>query len=244
MWCINHGRKPFSNDIIASACHFVKMRGKMEKRIMTQEYKQKLQTAIKKRVVVFIDAANLERSVQDMWVNPKDITDEFKKYTADQLCWHIDYKKFEKFFKTMCDLKKINFYSANFGSESHNRFLTFLKNLGLKLKTKAIKEYTDHTPETPHRKANFDVEIAVDATFTLNDYDTFILFSGDCDFEYLLRFLRGQNKTTIVFSRSGHIAKELPPACNHYFDIADFRQELLKIDIKKQKIPPFGEIRS
>ena len=130
---------------------------------MSEEYKQKLKLAIKNATVVFIDAANLERSVQDMWVNPKDITDEFKKYEADKLCWRVDYKKFEKFFKEIGNLKKINFYSANFESESHNRFLTFLKHLGLKLKTKSLKEYTDHTPERPHRKANFDVEIAVDA---------------------------------------------------------------------------------
>jgi len=199
---------------------------------MYEEYKQKLKSVINGKIVVFIDAANLERSVQDMWVNPKDIIDDFKKYEADKLCWRVDYRKFEKFFKEIGDLQKINFYSANFGSESHNRFLTFLKNLGLKLKTKSIKEYTDHTPNAPHRKANFDVEIAVDATFSLKDYDTFILFSGDCDFEYLLKFLRGQNKTTIVFSRSGHIARELPPACNQYFDIADFRSEILRVALK------------
>lgn len=199
---------------------------------MSEEYKQKLKSVIQGKVIVFIDAANLERSVQDMWVNPKDITDEFKKYEADKLCWRVDYKKFEKFFKEAGNLQKINFYSANFGSDSHNRFLSFLKNLGLKLKTKSVKEYIDHTPDTPHRKANFDVEIAVDATFTLKNYDTFILFSGDCDFEYLLKFLRGQGKKTIVFSRFGHIARELPPACNHYFDIADFRSEILRMALK------------
>jgi uncharacterized LabA/DUF88 family protein len=99
--------------------------------------------------------------------------------------------------------------------------------------TKPLKEYLDHTPEEPHRKANFDVEIATDATFTMNAYDTFVLFSGDCDFEYLLKFLRGQNKATVVFSRSGHIAKELPPASTFYFDIVDFRHSMLRIDRRK-----------
>lgn len=206
---------------------------------MSEGYKQKLLSVIEGKTVVFIDAANLEHSVQDMWVNPKDITDEFKKYAVDELCWRVDYKKLDKFFKTIGELQKINFYSANFGSESHNRFLTFLKKLGLKLTTKAVKEYTDHTPDIPHRKANFDVEIAVDATFTLKDYDTFILFSGDCDFEYLLKFLRGQGKTTIVFSRSGHVARELPAACNHYFDIANLRREILRlaVNVNKSKRP-------
>jgi uncharacterized LabA/DUF88 family protein len=196
---------------------------------------EKLNKVIKGRVYVFIDAANLERSVQDMWVNPKDINDEFKKYKAEELCWKVDYKKLKGFFKDICDLQRISFYSANFLTANHNKFLGFLKRaLNFKLETKPLKEYEDHTLECPHRKANFDVEIAVDATFNLNKYDTFILFSGDCDFEYLLKFLRGQNKLTIIFSRTGHVAKELPPACNYYFDIIDFRNEILKIDMKKK----------
>lgn len=201
-------------------------------------YQDKLKDSLKDSVVVFIDAANLEQSVKSMWVNPKDIPDEFKKHQSDELCWRIDYKKLRDFFASVCELKKIKFYSARFDNEPHNRFLGFLKKaLRFKLETKALKEYSDHTPDEPHRKANFDVEIAVDAVHTLQDYRTFVLFSGDCDFEYLLKFLRGQNKITIVFSRSGHIAKELPPASNHYFDIADFRDKFLKIEPKKQRTP-------
>jgi len=205
---------------------------------MNSEYLTKLKNAMKGTVFVYIDAANLEKSVQDIWVNPKDIPDSFKSYTADQLCWKIDYQKFHNFFKSICALKEIKFYSADFATGSHRKFLWFLgKILKFKLETKPLKEYTDHTPELPHRKANFDVEIAVDATFKLSNYDTFVLFSGDCDFAYLLKFLRGKNKIAIVFSRTGHIAKELPPASSYYFDLIDFRQELLKIELKKAKNP-------
>lgn len=87
----------------------------------------------------------------------------------------------------------------------------------------------------PNRKANFDVELSVDAVSNLLQYETFILFSGDCDFEYLAKYLRGQGKIVIAFSRSGHVAKELPPACNHYFDIVDFREEILRVTPKKQR---------
>ncbi len=211
---------------------------------MSNEIFDKLKNSVKGKVVVFIDAANLERSVQAMWVNPKDIPDNYKKYTADELCWRMDYLKFKNFFEKICDLQQIYFYSANFASKNHNNFLGFLKKaLKFKLTTKALKEYNDHTAEHPHRKANFDVEIAVDAIYFLNSYDTFILFSGDCDFEYLLKFLRGQNKITIVFSRTGHVAKELPPASNYYFDIVDFRNEILKIDIKKIKAKNLAQRR-
>jgi uncharacterized LabA/DUF88 family protein len=195
----------------------------------------KFKGVAKGNVFIAIDAANLERSVQDMWVNPKDIPDNFKNFKAEELCWRVDYQKMEKFFKNSCKIKKIKFYTADFQTANHHKFLGFLKKaLSFKLETKPLKEYEDHTAECPHRKANFDVEIAVDAAYTLKDYDAFILFSGDCDFEYLLKFLRGQNKLTIVFSRTGHVSKELPPASNYYFDIIDFRDEILRIDPKKK----------
>lgn len=200
-------------------------------------YSEKLKKSTKGRVAIFIDAANLEHSVQDMWVDPKDIPDNFRKYQAGELCWRVDYSKFKKFFSDICNLQNIKFYSANFGSASHDKFLSFLKHLKFGLKTKPLKEYKDHTDNHPHRKANFDVEIAVDVVHSMYNWDTFILFSGDCDFEYLLKFLRGQNKIVVVFSRSGHVAKELPPASNYYFDIIDFRHDFLKIEVKKAKNP-------
>lgn len=201
---------------------------------MSNVYFDKLKTVIKGKVFVYIDAANLERSVKDMWVSPKDIPDKLKDKTSDQLSYHVDYEKFKCLFSEICDLREIKFYSPDFETESHRGFLWFLRKvLKFKLVTKPLKEYSDHTPEIPHRKANFDVELAVDATFNLDKFNTLVLFSGDCDFEYLLKFLRGQGKMVIVFSRTGHIAKELPPASNYYFDIVDFRHEIFRIDIKE-----------
>lgn len=212
---------------------------------MYENYKQKLKQVIKGRTAIYIDAANLERSVQSFFVNPNDILDEFKNCFPEQLCWRLDYSKFDAFFRSICDLKEIKFYSADFQTESHRRFFWFLdKALKIKLITKPLKEYSDHSLAHPHRKANFDVEIAVDATHRLNNYDTFVLFSGDCDFEYLLKFLRGQGKIVIIFSHAGHVAKELLPASSYYFDLVNFRHDILKIDLKKQKTPPKGGIRS
>ncbi|MFA5127556.1 MAG: NYN domain-containing protein [Patescibacteria group bacterium] len=205
---------------------------------MLNNYTEKLKSALKKRVYIYIDAANFERSVQDMWVNSKDIPNDLKNNLAGELRYRIDYLKVKEYFAGISDSKEIKFYSADFGDEKHAKFLWFLKKvLKYKLETKPLKEYLDHTPEAPHRKANFDVELAVDATYNLDKYDTLVLFSGDCDFEYLIKFLKGHGKVVIVFSRAGHVAKELPPASSYYFDIVDFRQELLKIEPKTQKIP-------
>lgn len=205
---------------------------------MGNDYMDKLKKVIKDKVFIFIDAANLERSVQDMWVDAKDVPDNYKSFIAEDLRYAVDYKKLKDFFNNICDLKKIKFYSADFQSENHRKFIYFLnKILKFKIETKPLKEYRDHCAESPHRKANFDVEIAVDATDKKEQFDTFVLFSGDCDFEYLAKFLRGQKKIFITFSRAGHIAKELPPASSYYFDIVDFKQEILKIEPKKAKNP-------
>ena len=157
------------------------------------------------------------------------------------LRWSVDYRKLNDFLKTVGDFKSVRFYSAKFDGEGHHKFRYFLdKGLKFKLITKPLKEYEDHTAEIPHRKANFDVEIAVDSTFSMNDFNTLILFSGDCDFEYLIKFLRGNGKIVIGFSRSGHVAKELPLALSHYFDIANFRPQFMKVRPKAKSPEPFG----
>jgi len=205
---------------------------------MANEHIEKLRGVIKGKIAVFIDAANLEQSVRDMWVSPKDIPEELKHYSTDQLRWSVDYRKLKEFFKSIGKVEIVRFYSADFQTDSHRRFMYFLRK-GLKfiLNTKPLKEYDDHTPEAPHRKANFDVEIGVDSTFSMNKFDTLVLFSGDSDFEYLLKFMRGHGRVALVFSRNGHVAKELPPAASHYFDIVDFRSEILTINPIKAKNP-------
>lgn len=190
---------------------------------------------LNKKTYIFIDAANLERSVKDMYVSPKDIPEDLSSFSSDKLCWKVDYENLKKFFSSLCDLKRIYFYSPELDSLSHNSFRYFLDKNGYKMKTKPVKEYGDNTIDNPHRKANFDVEIAVDAVCKMNKFDTLVLFSGDCDFEYLLKFLRGAGRQCITFSRAGHISKELPPASNKYFDIIDFRFNILRIVEKADK---------
>ena len=202
------------------------------------EYEEKLKKSLKGKVVVYIDAANLEHSVKDMFVRPDDIPDTMKHREVHRLRWSVDYKKLNNFLTHLNGFSQIRFYTPEFDNIGHQKFRYFLrKGLGFKLITKPLKEYDDHTSQAPHRKANFDVEIATDAVFFLETFDTFILFSGDCDFEYLIKFLRGQGKQVIGFSRSGHIAKEIPPALSHYFDIANFRNVFLEIQEKNAKSP-------
>lgn len=76
---------------------------------------------VKEKVIVFVDAANLESSLKD-------------------LGWHRDYKKFYNYFKNNIGLEGIRFYSAGFNNKAHNNFFTVLKRIGLQLVTKKLKK--------------------------------------------------------------------------------------------------------
>lgn len=117
------------------------------------------------------------------------------------------------------------------GTENQNKFFTFLKNNGFTLITKPLKIIKLEDIERGDiRKANFDVEIAVDVMEMIDKFETLVLFSGDSDFNYLLRNLKKKNKNVIVVSTKYHVAKELIESCDKYIDIKKLRS---KIERKK-----------
>ena len=160
------------------------------------------------RTLVVIDAANLENSVKS-------------------LGWWVDYKKLYDFFKARTRLVGIRHYCPHFDDEGQNRFFTVLKKKGFKLVTKPLKVITEADETKGNiRKANFDVEITFDAIATLGSYDTLVLFSGDSDFDYLIKQLKNRGKKIIVISSRYHISRELIASSNRYIDIKKLRSEL------------------
>ncbi len=67
-----------------------------------------------------------------------------------------------------------------------------------------------------HRKANFDVELAVDVIDLSRNYDTLLLLSGDSDFVALVRYLHRKGKRAFVLSTRGSVAKELVDESDGY----------------------------
>jgi len=167
------------------------------------------------RVFIVIDAANLEHS-------------------AKELKMHIRYKLFLDFFRSNVNLILANFYSARFGSASHERFLTFLKKQGFRLFTKPIKTIQDRE-QGEVRKANFDVEITADVLNQVDNFDTLFLFSGDSDFDYLIKLLKEKNKKVLVVSSRFHVSKELVASASGYLDLKVFKGVFLQ----QQKSPSF-----
>ena len=111
----------------------------------------------KGKVYVFIDAANLENSVKS-------------------LDWWVDYRKLYDYFRKETDLVGIRHYCPRLDDERQDKVFTVLKHIGIKLITKPLKVITlVDKLKGEFRKANFDVEIALDARELMPSYDTLVL---------------------------------------------------------------------
>lgn len=176
---------------------------------------------VRGKAVVFIDATNLESSVKS-------------------LGWWVDYRKLHEYFKKETQLIGIHHYCPRLADERQDRFFTVLKRTGFRLITKPLKVITNIDREKGDlRKANFDVEIALNAYRLANEYDTLIPFSGDSDFDYLIRLLHQRGKRVVIVSSRYHISRELIAGCDKYLDLKKLRRYVERTD-KQTKSPSFA----
>jgi uncharacterized LabA/DUF88 family protein len=177
-----------------------------------------LQTYVQGSALVCVDAANLESAVKD-------------------LGWYIDYRKVMHLFDPK-HLAHIRYYCVRHDAQNQDGFFTVLKRLGYDLVTKPLKKIKSLDAVGGHvRKANFDVEIAVDALLLLAEYTTLVLFSGDSDFAYLVRVLRSRGKHVVVISTKNHISRELIAASHKYVDLRHIRSVISR---SARKSPSFA----
>jgi len=158
---------------------------------------------VRGKVFVFIDAANLESTLRS-------------------LGWKIRYKKLYEYLAANTQLVGTRYYCPRFDTVGQDNFFVVLKKAGFRLITKPLKVIKLRS-RVLDRKANFDVEIAIDALLLLQRYRTMVLFSGDSDLAYLVDVLRKKGKRVVVVSGRYHIAKELIKACNKYLDLTKLR---------------------
>src|SRR3989338_6309495 len=92
-------------------------------------------------------------------------------------------------------------------------------------------------------KANFDIEIATDALDTHDEYDTFVLFSGDGDFAPLVEKLREKGKRVITVAGRKMFSGQLKNASDVSLSLETFADELPGlITIRKPKPAHKGRV--
>lgn len=151
-------------------------------------------------------------------------------YAQKKLGWSIDWKKASDFLKGSYDVNEIRYYTGvKKDDEKMAKYLKYLDKIGFIVITKPLKKIrvgNDHPMNklynyTEIYKSNFDVEITTDMVFDRQNIDHFVLFSGDSDFEYVVKRLKDVGKKTIVFASRKTLSWELKLAVSRYVFLED-----------------------
>ena len=179
----------------------------------------------KERTIVIIDYGNVEK-----WKN--------------SLKWKVDIKKLAQLVKNFSFGKEFLrrfYYGSDYGSIEKSKVLTKWSRSVLDrakmnrfdLNTKRVKYIRDSKNKYGfEKKCDMDVEMIVDLIKERDNYDTIILFSGDGDLIYGIKYLKEKyNKICFVFSARGHIGKEIIDAketkiINNLLYVNDFEYRL------------------
>ena len=184
------------------------------------------------RVAVFIDGNNLFHAA--------------RFHNID-----IDYNKLLRVLLGDGRLLRAFFYTGvDAGAERQQGFLLWMRRNGFRVVQKELKTFYDGT-----RKANLDVEIAVDMLSLAGRYDTAVLVSGDEDFVYALNSVAYKGCRVEVAGFRSNTAPRLIDTADFFIDLGDIA-ELVRKDatqgesydipsfIPPEELPPPDMMRS
>ena len=170
------------------------------------------------RAALFIDEANIY-------------------FSQKTLKWEVDFEKVYSYFSSHFALYNCFFYAAEpLESEKEKKEEYQQMTLqGYTMRLKRLKEIRDKTGKIVAKKANLDIEMAVDMFATKDNYDIAVVFSGDSDFIRVVELLRTYGKQILIFSTKGHSAIDLINAGDKYVDMKEMKK-LFAVE-KKKKAP-------
>lgn len=159
------------------------------------------------RVAVFIDGNNLFHAA--------------RFHNID-----IDYNKLLRILLGDGRLLRAFFYTGvDVGAERQQGFLLWMRRNGFRVVQKELKTFYDGT-----RKANLDVEIAVDMLSLAGRYDTAVLVSGDEDFVYAINAVAYKGCRVEVAGFRSNTAPRLIDVADFFIDLGDIA-DLIRKDI-------------
>jgi len=159
------------------------------------------------RVAVFIDGNNLFHAA--------------RFHNID-----IDYNKLLRVLLGDGRLLRAFFYTGvDVGAERQQGFLLWMRRNGFRVVQKELKTFYDGT-----RKANLDVEIAVDMLSLAGRYDTAVLVSGDEDFVYAINAVAYKGCRVEVAGFRSNTAPRLIDVGDFFIDLGDIA-DLIRKDI-------------
>ncbi|MGD9564303.1 MAG: NYN domain-containing protein [Pyrinomonadaceae bacterium] len=157
------------------------------------------------RVAVFIDGNNLFHAA--------------RFHSID-----IDYNKLLRILLGDGRLLRAFFYTGvDAGAERQQGFLLWMRRNGFRVVQKELKTFYDGT-----RKANLDVEIAVDMLSLAGRYDTAVLVSGDEDFVYAINAVAYKGCRVEVAGFRSNTAPRLIDVADFFIDLGEIAEVIRK----------------
>ncbi|GAB1544132.1 NYN domain-containing protein [Scytonema sp. NUACC21] len=157
------------------------------------------------RVAIFIDGANLF-------------------HAGLQLGIEIDYAKMLCCFTENARLLRAFFYTGvDSKNDKQQGFLLWMRRNGYRVVTKDLIQLPDGS-----KKANLDVEIAVDMINLAPYYDTAVLVSGDGDLAYAVNALTYQGVRVEVVSIRSMTSDSLIDVADYFVDLDHLKQYIQK----------------
>jgi uncharacterized LabA/DUF88 family protein len=157
------------------------------------------------RIAIFIDGANLF-------------------YAAMQLSLEIDYTKLLHFLVKGRQLLRAYFYTGvDSTNEKQQGFLLWMSRNGYRVVKKELAQLPNGA-----KKANLDVEMAVDMITLAKHCDTLVLLSGDGDLAYAVDTVAYRGVQVEVVGLSSMTSESLIRVADCYTDLEDIKQEIQK----------------
>jgi uncharacterized LabA/DUF88 family protein len=158
------------------------------------------------KVVIFIDGSNLF-------------------YAALQLNIEIDYTKLLAKLTNGAQLLRAFFYTGvDRSNDKQQGFLLWMRRNGYRVIAKDLVQLPDGS-----KKANLDVEIAVDMISLIGCYDTAVLVSGDGDLAYAVNSVSYRGIRVEVVSLRAMTSDSLINVSDRYIDLESIRDEIQKL---------------
>ncbi|UAJ74257.1 NYN domain-containing protein [Synechocystis sp. PCC 7339] len=157
------------------------------------------------RVAIFIDGSNLF-------------------YAALQLGIEIDYTKLLHCLTGGSRLLRAFFYTGvDRSNEKQQGFLLWMRRNGYRVIAKDLVQLPDGS-----KKANLDVEIAVDLMSLVGSYDTAVVVSGDGDLAYAADAVSYRGARIEVVSLRSMTSDSLINVSDRYVDLDSIKEEIQK----------------
>jgi uncharacterized LabA/DUF88 family protein len=157
------------------------------------------------KIAIFIDGNNLFHAARSVGIE-------------------IDYAKLLNFLRGDSPLLRAFFYTGvDEKAERQQGFLLWMRRNGYRVVEKELKTYADGT-----KKANLDVEIAVDMLSLADKYDTAVLVSGDEDFAYAINAVAYKGVRVEVAGFRSNTSPRLIDVADQFMELDAHIDEIVK----------------